>query len=126
MESTEGVACHVGIYWRNATWDGREVRIGGIGGVATRADCRRRGYASVALEAAIQTLRHERATDFAMLFCESHNAAFYQARRWRAFTGDVVAEQPNGAVRLDVLKPHVFDLKRAPRDGTIDLCGLPW
>ena len=33
-------ACHVGMYFRDATWDGRKVQIGGIGGVSTRADCR--------------------------------------------------------------------------------------
>ena len=32
-----GLACHVGIYFRTATWDGRKVEIGGIGGVSTRA-----------------------------------------------------------------------------------------
>jgi predicted acetyltransferase len=126
VEDSEGLACHVGIYWRDATWNGRKVRIGGIGGVATREDCRRRGYASVALNAATQTLKDERATDFAMLFCEPHNAAFYQARGWRAFTGEVYAEQPGGRVRFEVMAPYVFDLKRAAREGVIDLCGLPW
>src|SRR5664279_3199046 len=55
----EGVVCHVGIYRRDVTWNGLKVRAGGIGGVATRADFRRRGYASIALNAAIQTLRDE-------------------------------------------------------------------
>ena len=31
-----GLACHVGIYFRDAIWDGRKVHIGGIGGVSTR------------------------------------------------------------------------------------------
>ena len=35
-----GLACHVGIYFRTAIWNGRKVDIGGIGGVATREDCR--------------------------------------------------------------------------------------
>src|SRR5258708_5827959 len=38
-----GLACHVGIYFRTVMWNGRKVDIGGIGGVATREDCRRRG-----------------------------------------------------------------------------------
>ena len=33
----QDLACHVGIYFRTATWDGRKVEIGGIGGVSTRA-----------------------------------------------------------------------------------------
>src|SRR5665213_3633080 len=46
--------CHVGIYRREITWNGRKIPIGGIGGVMTHADARRRGYASIALDAAIQ------------------------------------------------------------------------
>ena len=77
-----GLACHVGIYFRDAMWDGRKVQIGGIGGVSTRDDCRGRGYATLALNAAIRTMRDHEAIRFAMLFCEPHNEAFYQARGW--------------------------------------------
>jgi GNAT superfamily N-acetyltransferase len=52
-----GLACHVGIFFRTVTWDGRKVDIGGIGGVATRPDCRGHGYATLALNAAVQTTR---------------------------------------------------------------------
>lgn len=121
-----GLACHVGIYFRTVEWNGRKVNIGGIGGVATREDCRGKGYASVALGAAIQTMRDHEALRFALLFCEPHNFAFYEARGWHKFTGDVYAEQPGGRIRFDVMAPFVFDISRSPRDGTIDLCGLPW
>ncbi len=121
-----GLACHAGVYFRTATWDGRKVEIGGIGGVATRADCRGRGYATLALNAAISTLRHHEAVRFALLFCEPNNEAFYQARGWHRFSGEVYAEQPHGRVRFDAMAPFIFDFTRAPRDGVIDLCGLPW
>jgi predicted acetyltransferase len=126
QDETQGVVCHVGIYRRQATWNGRAVRIGGIGGVMTHQAFRRRGFASVALNAAIQTLKDERATDFALLFCEPHNAAFYRDRGWKPFTGEIFAEQPSGRASFDVLMPLVFYLKRAPHEGIIDLCGLPW
>jgi aminoglycoside 2'-N-acetyltransferase I len=51
----ESVVSHVGIQRREVTWNGRKMRAGGIGGVLTREDSRRRGYASIALIAAIQT-----------------------------------------------------------------------
>lgn len=126
VESDEQVVCHVGIYRREVTWNGRKLRAGGIGGVATHPDFRRRGFASVALNAAVQTLKDERATDFAMLFCEPHNVAFYAGRGWKPFIGEVYAEQPGGRIRFDALLPQVFYLKRAPHEGEIDLCGLPW
>ncbi len=126
VEDDQGLACHAGIYWRDATLNGRKVRIGGIGGLATRANCRRRGYASIALTAAIQTFKDEKATDFALLFCELQHAAFYQARGFHAFSGEIRAEQPGGSIRFDMLQPQVANLRRAPRPGVIDLCGWPW
>jgi aminoglycoside 2'-N-acetyltransferase I len=128
IEEPDGdLACHVGIYFRTVTWNGQKIHIGGIGGVATRPDCRRRGYASIALNAAVQTMRDHDAAQFALLFCESHNFAFYQSRGWQSFAGDIYAEQPVGRIRFEVMSPFVFDLKRpAPRRGTIDLSGLPW
>jgi predicted acetyltransferase len=120
------VVCHVGIYRRDVTWNGRKVRAGGIGGVLTREDCRRRGYATVALDAAIQTLRDEGSTDFALLFCEPHNAPFYAGRGWKPFEGEIYAEQPKGRVRFEAIAPYLYALKRAPLKGVIDLCGLPW
>jgi aminoglycoside 2'-N-acetyltransferase I len=89
-----GLACHVGIFFRNVNWNGRSVHIGGIGGVATRPDCRRRGYASISLNAAIQTMRDHDAAQFALLFCEPHNFEFYRSRGWQPFGGDIDVEQP--------------------------------
>jgi hypothetical protein len=33
---------------------------------------------------------------------------------------------PQAGVHFTVTDPYVFDLKMAPRRGTLDLCGLPW
>jgi aminoglycoside 2'-N-acetyltransferase I len=124
--------CHVGIYRRDIMWNGRKVPIGGIGGVMTHPDARRRGYASIALDAALQTLKQEGSAAFALLFCEPHNAPFYIGRGWAPFDGEIHAEQPhlgqsNGRVRFAAIDPYVHDLKgRPPKDGVIDLCGLPW
>jgi aminoglycoside 2'-N-acetyltransferase I len=121
------LACHVGIFFRTVTWNGQKVHIGGIGGVATRAEYRRRGYAGIALAAAAQTMRDHDAAQFALLFCEPSHFDFYQARGWHPFAGDIYAQQPEGRIHFTVMAPYVFDLKRrAPQRGTIDLCGLPW
>ena len=121
-----GLACHIGLYFRTVSWNGRKYHVGGIGGVMTKPEYRRQGYASIALDAAIQTLRDHEAVQFALLFCEPHNFAFYQSRGWHPFAGEIYAEQPEGRVRFEAMAPFVFDLKRAPRQGVIDLCGLPW
>jgi hypothetical protein len=80
----------------------------------------------MALDAAIQALRDEGSTDFALLFCEPHNVPFYVGCGWKPFDGEIYAEQPEGRVRFTAIAPYVYDLKRAPRRGVIDLCGLPW
>ena len=127
IDAPEGeLACHVGIYFRTIDWNGNKIHVGGIGGVMTREDCRGRGYASLALAAAIDTIRANEAARFALLFCEEHNVAFYRARGWEPFDGEIWCEQPTGRIRFDLMTPFVFDIKRAPRQGRIDLCGLPW
>jgi aminoglycoside 2'-N-acetyltransferase I len=128
IETEDGaLACHIGIYFRTVTGNGQQVHIGGIGGVATHPACRRRGYASIALDAAVQTMRDHDAAQFALLFCEPHNFEFYRARGWQPFTGTVYAEQPEGRIRFEVMTPYVLDLKRrAPTLGTLDMRGLPW
>ena len=122
----QGVVSHVGLYRRIGTWKGRRARIAGIGGVCTHPDFRRQGYAGVALTAAVQTLRDERASDFILLVCEPHNFAFYEARGWHRFEGELHVEQKGERVRFDAMTPYVFDMRYKPRDGIIDLCGLPW
>jgi aminoglycoside 2'-N-acetyltransferase I len=126
-DEADDVVCHVGIYRRNVIWDDRKLYVGGIGGVMTREDVRNRGYASIALNAAIHTLKDERSVGCGLLFCESHRAPFYLGRGWKAFDGEIYAEQPDrGHIRFDALTPLVYDLRRAPRWGRIELCGLPW
>ena len=126
VETPDSVVCHVGLYFRTVLWKGRKHPIGGIGGVATHPDHRRSGYASIGLNAAVQTFRDREALDFALLVCEPHNFAFYEARGWHRFDGTIMAEQPDGRVRFEAMTPYIFDLTNAPRDGAIDLCGLPW
>ncbi len=117
---------HVGLFLRNCDWDGRLVRVGGIGGVATAEPQRRLGFASVGMKAAIAALTRDHDVDFGLLFCEAHNIAFYRGLGWQPFGGTVLAEQPEGRIHHNSVAPFVYDLKVAPRTGVIDLRGLPW
>ena len=96
-----------------------------LGGVATRADSRRHGLASSAMQRAAEAMRDE-GVDVGLLFCEPRHVAFYRRLGWRAFEGEVFAEQPQGRIRFDVTRPMVLDLALAPRTGVLDLRGLPW
>jgi aminoglycoside 2'-N-acetyltransferase I len=117
---------HVEIFLRDATWDTRTVKLGGIGAVATRPDCRRQGVATTALRRAAGEMQDTHGVDFALLFCEDRHASVYEKLGWRKFEGDVFTMQPHGRVRFDVTEALVLDANLAPRKGVIDLCGLPW
>jgi aminoglycoside 2'-N-acetyltransferase I len=118
---------HAGIYLRDAEFDARPVKIGGVGGVATRLDFRQQGIASEVMREAVREMRDKHGVDFGLLFCEPRHAPLYKRLGWRFFEGEVFVEQPRqGRVRFRVTDPFVFDLKIAPRGGILDLCGLPW
>jgi predicted acetyltransferase len=119
------VVCHVGLFERQALWNDRPVTLGGIGSVATRPDRQRSGLASAAMKQATACFARE-GKDFAVLFCEPHNHAFYRNLGWHEFGGAVFCEQPQGRIRFAVMATFVYGLQLAPRDGTIDLRGLPW
>jgi aminoglycoside 2'-N-acetyltransferase I len=120
------VICHVGIVLRGAAWNDRAVKIGGLGGVTTRQDCRRQGVASAVMRRATQEIRGTFKADFGLLFCEPRNSYFYTGLGWQPFKGDVLVMQTRGQVRFNVLDPYVFALKIAPGTGVLDLRGPPW
>jgi|SRR5262245_8251381 len=120
------IVCHAAIFLRNATWEHRAVRIGGIGGVATREDSRRQGAARTLVQRGLKEIDETHHTDFGLLFCEPRHARLYARLGWHPFEGRVFIMQPSGRGRFAVTDPYVFDLKMAPRTGVLDLCGMPW
>jgi aminoglycoside 2'-N-acetyltransferase I len=119
------LVCHVGLFTRTVTFNGADAAIGGIGGVGTHPDRRGRGLATAGMHAASDCFASE-TRDFILLFCEPHNFAFYRALGWHRFDGNVYVEQPHGRIRFEAMVPFTYDLTLAPRNGTIDLRGLPW
>lgn len=121
QSESEGVVSHVGIQRREVKWNGRRMRAGGIGGVLTRADSRRKGYASIALNAALQTLKDEGSTDFALLFCEPHHAPFYIGRGFKPFDARSGANSRRGALASTSSHPTSTN-SGAHRGGAPSIC----
>lgn len=117
--------CHVGIYWRDGRDGDVPVRIGGIGGVMTLPEARRRGCATQAMLSAASEMG-QAACDFGLLFCEPHNIAFYEGLGWQVFAGRVHCEQHNRRIVFDMMPAMFLPLRSAPREDVLDLCGLPW
>ena len=124
----EGAAlCYVGVVLRNARWDDRAVRVGGIGGVKTHPASRRRGFATAAIRRALHFFHGQGDIDFGLLVCEPGLVPFYERQGWRRFPGALLVAQRPATV------PFTFNLAmttpvrlQEPLTGAIDLMGPPW
>ncbi|MGH7392724.1 MAG: GNAT family N-acetyltransferase [Candidatus Rokuibacteriota bacterium] len=118
---------HVGLVVRAGTVDGAPVQIGGVASVKTHPRAEGRGYASAGLRLAAAALNEGHEVAFSLLVCQDHLLSFYNRLRWLVFPGRLVVEQPAGPTVFTINRPMVLSgLRPAPRDGTIDLNGLPW
>jgi len=117
--------CHVGLYVRRCLVDDEPRRVGGIGGVLTHAHARGKGYAGAAIRHGL-TLFAEEGCDFALLFCNDYNHAFYRGLGWKRSNARVLIEQETGKRAMTEMEPFIFGLAAALDPKEMDLCGLPW
>ena len=117
---------------RTVMVDGRRVRAGGISGVRTDPEFRRRGYASAAMRRAADVFWPDLRVDLGLLLSSEMAVPFYRSLGWEAINGPVLCEGPGGGV-VDYaeLKPRCSAMALVPAGGrlpvgTVDLCGLPW
>lgn len=123
----EALVAHIGTQTRNALHNNRPVLIGGIGAVKTHPAARKQGYARAGLAHAIRFLTQEQKVDFSHLVCRDPLIRFYQKSGWQLFEGTMLIDQPSGKETFTFNRPMVIAGKhRAPTNGTLDLCGLPW
>jgi aminoglycoside 2'-N-acetyltransferase I len=119
--------CYVGVVLRDARWGDRAVRVGGIGGVKTHPASRGRGFATTAIQRALDFFHEQGDVDFGLLVCEPGLVPFYERLGWRRFPGELLVTQRRATM------PFTFNLVmttpvrlQEPLAGTIDLLGPPW
>jgi len=132
---------HVDITERTALVAGRELRLGGIGGVVTLKEWRKRGIATAALQRAARFLQDELAVPFGLLVCDPSLAPYYHKLGWRVVAGPLIFDQPvsfkpgldqaisDGPSQKVALEIAIMVLPCREDNwpaGLIDLCGLPW
>jgi aminoglycoside 2'-N-acetyltransferase I len=122
----EELVSNVEIIERTATVDGKPVSLGGIGGVATGVEWRRRGLASAALETAQTFICEKLAVDFGLLFCSEDMIPFYGRFGWQILERPVLVDQPGGKVAFTEAVMILPVGKNEWPEGVIDLCGLPF
>jgi aminoglycoside 2'-N-acetyltransferase I len=120
------IVSHVGITARMVTVGGRSMNLGGVGGVATKAEWRNRRLAAAALEEAALFLCNIVGTQFILLVCTEELVPFYQNLGWVAVQGPLLFDQ-RGRQTSWSDATMVRSCRGIPwPKGTIDLCGLPW
>jgi GNAT superfamily N-acetyltransferase len=124
----EGAArCYVGVVLRDARWNDRAVRVGGVGGVKTHPEFRRRGLAGAAVRRALDLFHAQGDVDFGLLVCEPGLVRFYERLGWRPFPGDLFVTQRQATVPFTLNQAMTAPVRvQDPITGVIDLMGPPW
>ena len=116
------------MFMRTITVGGQPVKVGGIGGVMTLPDRRGHGYATAAMQRAVQFLGDEREVPFSLLICLPKVSPFYAALGWEPVNAPAYYET-SGRKQLFVYYTSMM-IYRHNGDpwpqGDIDLCGPPW
>lgn len=117
---------HVGVVKTTVNVGGREITVGGIGGVATRPEAQGRHLVHAAMLQAAEFICHELGAEFGMLFCLPRLEAFYARQGWQALEDEVEIEQPDGKV----VWPYRVMVRpcgeRVWPAGRVEVGGLPW
>jgi predicted GNAT family N-acyltransferase len=121
------VVCYTGVILRDARWNDRAVRVGGIGGVKTHPASRGQGLATTAIKRALDFFLEQGDVDLGLLVCEPGLVPFYARRGWGRFTGELLVAQRRATVPFKWNLPMTTAVRlEEPIAGTIDLQGPPW
>ena len=106
-EAADSVVAAAGLIIREASFNGNLVQIGGVGGVMTMPARQGTGIGRIVMEAVASIMAGFPEMQFAMLFCESKNIAFYQKLGWSNFEGVVEVQQDSGKLVYDIMQAMV-------------------
>lgn len=121
------IASYVGVLVRKASYDDRSVLVGGVGGVGTHPAARRRGYAGMGLNRAVEFFSQEVEVEFALLVCSPELIKYYSRHGWREFNGQLLVRQHGEQVEFTFNRVMTLGIRsEAPITRVIDLGGPPW
>jgi Acetyltransferase (GNAT) domain len=117
---------HVGVLKTVVGAGGREVAVGGVGGVATVPSAQGKHYVHDAMRRAAEFICGELGVESGMLFCLERLVPFYARQGWRLVEEETEFEQPAGKV-ISPFRVMVLPCpgRRWPA-GRIEVPGFPW
>ncbi len=120
------VVSTVGLIRREILAGGKSYRIGGIGGVATRPDRQRLGYARKLLTESTKFMRFDLWYQYGMLFCDPKRIPYYTKCGYSLIHNSVFVwrgeERKSFSESCMVIDLHGL----AFPEGEVDCKGLPW
>jgi predicted N-acetyltransferase YhbS len=120
------VVSHVGVLKTEVTAGGREITVGGVGGVVTIPEAQGRRYVHTAMRRAAEFMRGELGVEFGMLFCLPRLAPFYARQGWQLLEEEVEFEQPTGKIISPFRVMALACDGRVWPAGRVEIAGLPW
>lgn len=127
LDDDNSIVATAGLLVRDAMIDRSPVKIGGVGGVMTDPARQGLGLGRMAMDAVADLMIRWGGIGFGVLFCEAKNIGFYSRLGWEVFQGVVQVTQDRGDVIYDVMTTMVRPVgDTAPRNGNMDLRGMPW
>ena len=120
------IRSQVEIIERTGLVNGRLVKLGGIGGVATTPEWQRRGLSSLAMQKAFIYIKDTLGVEFGILICGDHRVSFYKRLGWQVIEGPLFFYQPGGRRKNDGVTMILPCSVAVWPAGEIDLCGLPF
>jgi GNAT superfamily N-acetyltransferase len=125
MYDGDRAVSHVGLVRAAVSVGGTPLEVGGLGQVVTVPEFQGRGLARKCIVEAVRVLVDEWKLNYGMLFCFSRLKPFYEDLGWRARTGRVWVQQPQGRVMFPVFS-MVEQWGGNWPPGDIEISGFPW
>jgi predicted GNAT family N-acyltransferase len=126
VEDEGRAVAHIGVVQTTVRVGGREVSVGGVGGVVSVPEARGRGHVHAGMLRADAFMCEELKVEAGMLFCLERLVAFYARQGWQLIEETVEIEQPTGTIVSPMrvmVKPCGGSIWPA---GKIEVGGLPW
>ena len=120
------VVSHVGVLKHRISVNGQPLTIGGIGGVVTVAEERKKGYAGLLMQHTARFLKHFWGVEVGLLFCLLRMISYYEMFGWQLVEHDVLIDQPTGKM-VSPLKVMVLPCAGYLwPDDEVELRSQPW